>query len=92
MVTEFGTSEASGNGTLDVEETKKWWQFLDENQISWCNWSVADKRETSAALKPGASATGGWSNEFITPSGLLVREELRRKNAEPIKTSSTKEK
>jgi endoglucanase len=83
MVTEWGTSEASGNGKLDDEETRKWWQFLDENQISWCNWSVADKQETSAALKPGAAGTGGWADDVISPSGLFVREELRRKNPLP---------
>jgi endoglucanase len=84
MVTEWGTSEASGNGVLDVEETRKWWQFMDDNQISWCNWSVADKNETSAALKPGAAAKGGWSDEVISPSGLFVRDELRRKYAASI--------
>lgn len=92
MVTEFGTTEASGNGKVDEEETRKWWQFLDDNQISWCNWSIADKKETSAALRPGASADGGWANDVITPSGLLVREELRRKNASPVTPPPAKDK
>ena len=92
MVTEWGTSEASGGGKLDDEETKKWWQFLDENQISWCNWSLADKDETSAALKPGAGATGGWADDVISPSGLLVREELRSKNVAPTTLAADDEK
>lgn len=81
MVTEFGTTEASGNGVIDYDETRKWWQFLDTNRISWCNWSLADKAEASAALKPGASERGGWAPGSLTASGLFVREELRRKNA-----------
>lgn len=80
MVTEFGTTEASGNGVIDYEETRKWWQFLDTNYISWCNWSVADKVEASAALKPGANGRGGWPTSAVTASGLFVREELRKKN------------
>ena len=80
MVTEFGTCEASGNGFLDVTESKAWWNFLDDNKISWANWSVADKVESTAALKPGASSTGGWTEDQITPSGKLVREELQSKN------------
>jgi endoglucanase len=83
MVTEFGTTEASGNGRIDYEETRKWWKFLDDNRISWCNWSVADKAEASAALKPGASETGGWPAGSLTASGLFVREELRKKNHSP---------
>lgn len=80
MVTEFGTTEASGNGVIDYDETRKWWQFLDANSISWCNWSVADKAEASAAIKPGASERGGWPLSVVTASGQFVREELRRKN------------
>lgn len=80
MVTEFGTCEATGNGFLDEAETRAWWQFLDQHQISWCNWSVADKQETASALKPGTSTSGGWPQTSLTPSGLLVRQELRAKN------------
>jgi endoglucanase len=80
MVTEFGTTEASGNGTIDYEETRKWWQFLDANRISWCNWSVADKAEASAALRPGASERGRWPDAVLSDSGRFVREELQRKN------------
>jgi len=80
MVTEFGTTEASGDGVIDYEETRKWWEFLDANHVSWCNWSVADKVEASAALKPGASERGKWPAAAITDSGRFVRDELRRKN------------
>lgn len=80
MVTEFGTTEASGDGKIDYDETREWWRFLDANHISWCNWSVADKVEAAAALKPGAAERGGWPASALTPSGAFVREELRRKN------------
>lgn len=56
---------------------------FDQNQISWCNWSASDKRETSAALRPGASTNGGWTTNDISRSGLLVRDELRSKNPAP---------
>ncbi|ALJ01419.1 glycoside hydrolase [Rufibacter tibetensis] len=83
MVTEYGTCEASGDGYLDVTETKAWWKFLDDNKISWANWSLADKQEGTAALKPGASPSGRWPESQITPSGMLVRTELIAKNPKP---------
>ncbi len=81
MVTKCGTTEASGNGPIDYDETPKWLAFLDANHISWCNWSIADKDESSAALIPGANPEGGWPKTAISPSGQFIRDEIRKKNA-----------
>ncbi len=78
MVSEWGASEASGSGRLDREATRAWLDFMEENQLTWCTWSIADLTETSSALKPGADPNGGWSSDVISPSGTLVRQELRK--------------
>ena len=80
FVTEYGTTEASGDDSINVEEANLWWAFLDEHKISHCNWSIADKEELAAALKPGSSATGGWTTSDLTTSGKMVRDEIRTKN------------
>lgn len=76
MVTEFGITEATGDGFIDESQARAWWDFMDEHKISWCNWSIADKRENSAALKPGTGAAG-WSEDALTRSGQIVRKEIR---------------
>jgi endoglucanase len=83
MVTEYGTCEANGSGYLDEAEANKWYKFMDDNFITSCNWSIADKDETASILKPGASATGGWGDSKLTASGILVRSYLRSKNPTP---------
>ena len=80
FVTEYGVSEASGDGSIDVAEATTWWDFMDSNGIGWCNWSIVDKEELSAALKPGASTTGGWTTEELTQSGNMVRAEIKANN------------
>ena len=80
FVTEWGTSEASGNGILDEAETRLWWAFMETHQLSHLNWSIIDKDETSAALRPGAPGEGGWTDETLSPSGRLVRQMLRDLN------------
>ncbi len=82
FVTEYGTTEASGDGSIDANESQRWWSFLDTHKISSCNWSIADKEELAAALKPNASATGNWEENNLTTSGKLVRQEIRSKNKE----------
>ena len=82
FVTEYGITEYTGDGFVDEVEARTWWNFLDEHKISWCNWSIADKEESSAAVKPGASGTGGWPLNMLTQSGQFVRAEIRSKNLE----------
>ena len=76
LITEFGTVEATGNGPIDLESSKAWWDWAEERNIGWLNWSVADKDETSAALKPGTGPSG-WTETELTGSGKLVRARLR---------------
>ncbi|WP_233268321.1 glycoside hydrolase family 5 protein [Cellulophaga sp. L1A9] len=80
FVTEYGVTEASGNGYIDEASANTWWSYLNDNKISWCNWSIADKDESAAALTPGASGTGNWAESELTVSGKLVRAEMLAKN------------
>lgn len=89
FVTEYGTCEATGDGFIDEAESRLWWDFLDRNMISHCNWSVADKEEAAAALMPGAPATGGWTDDQITTSGHMVRNEILSKNPSQATTTAS---
>ena len=77
FVTEWGASEADGNGRLATAETRAWWRWLAARRIGDVNWSIMDKAETSAALRPGAASGGGWADRDLTGSGRMVRERLR---------------
>jgi endoglucanase len=76
FVSEWGTCEASGKGALDYTEVETWLNFMESHKISWCNWSLCDKDETSAALEPGAASNGNWSASMLSPSGTLVRYKI----------------
>ncbi|WP_028978545.1 glycoside hydrolase family 5 protein [Sporocytophaga myxococcoides] len=84
FVTEFGTCDYSGNGKFGPEETNEWFAFLDKYKISWCNWSVANKKETASILLP-VSDISHWSETDLTPSGQYIRNELILKNTPILK-------
>lgn len=48
---EWGTSQASGTGGPYITEAQEWLDFFDDRGISWINWSLSNKNETSAAFK-----------------------------------------
>lgn len=79
FVTEYGTCSADGGGTVNVGESNNWWSFLDQNKISYCNWSLADKVEAASALQPNASINGNWTTSDLTTSGTLVRNYYKSK-------------
>lgn len=72
FISEWGTSAADGNGGVFTDETITWLNFLKANNISWANWSLCDKNETSAALRPGANVADGISDDELSESGKIV--------------------
>ena len=79
-MTEYGTTEASGGGTVDSTETKTWWTFLDGLKISYCNWAIDDKSESSAALISGTTAAQVGLDAQLTTSGKLVKAQYLAQN------------
>ncbi len=76
IVSEFGTCEATGDGFINFEECNQWMALLNDCNISWINWSLCDKAESSALLKPGASFTGPWSDQDLSESGAYIKALL----------------
>lgn len=80
FVTEWGVGEANGDGKFDVEKTDKWFSWMEKNKLSWANWNITDKKETTALLVPGASPKGKWKPEMLTPAGKYIKKQLRKLN------------
>ncbi len=76
FATEWGTSDASGSGGVYLTEAQNWINWMAANQISWCNWSLCSKSESSAALVSGASMDGPWADSSLTESGKWVKSKL----------------
>ena len=72
FVSEWGASRADGSGGVFTQESETWLNFLHQNGISWASWSLCDKNETSAALKPGTPTNRPWTDNDLTPSGKFV--------------------
>ena len=80
MVTEWGVGEANGDGEFNVEKTSRWLAWMEQHQLSWANWNITDKKETTAILQPGASVKGNWKTEALTPAGQYIRTQLKKLN------------
>jgi endoglucanase len=85
FVTEWGTTQASGDDGVYIEESLEWLSFLKSRNVSWLNWALANKAEDAAILKPGKdnSGRGNWAASDLSESGAFVRGVLRGEIALP---------
>uniref|UniRef100_A0AB39A361 Endoglucanase Z8 n=1 Tax=Glenea cantor TaxID=983541 RepID=A0AB39A361_9CUCU len=72
FVSEYGTCAGTGNGTIDAAETALWWQWLDQNQMSYVNWAVSDKDESASVMIAGTPDYMTCTDEYLSESGKLV--------------------
>lgn len=79
FVSEWGVSAANGNDSLYIDEAQKWLCYLNEKKISWTNWSLCNKNETSSALKINANPID-WNYDDLTDSGKFVFYNLKNLN------------
>lgn len=73
FITEFGTCDASGNGSYNKTQSEEWFKLCKTYNISHMNWSLCNKGETASVLKSGCSKYSGWTNDDLTESGLLIK-------------------
>jgi len=85
FITEWGVGEANGNGEFNLEKTDKWVHWMEQYKLSWVNWNITDKEETTALLKPGAPVNGGWDTSNLTPAGNYIRTVLLNFDVSKIK-------
>lgn len=95
FASEWGDSNADGTGGPFLDKADTWLEFLNENNISWCNWSLSNKGETSAAFLPyvagkqnATSLNPGddkkWEVNELGVSGEYVRARIKGIAYEPI--------
>nr|ACB38289.1 beta-1,4-endoglucanase-1 precursor [Radopholus similis] len=90
FVTEYGTCESSGSGTIDSSSSATWWTFLDGLGISYVNWAIDNKDETCAALTTSGSASTVGSSSYWSTSGKLVNaQQVAKSNGVSCSSSAT---
>lgn len=77
MVTEWGMVDYTGDGEIDRASSQAWLDFIWTHGLTHTIWSVSDKREGAAMLRPGVRSDGRWSDRDLTEAGLLAREIIR---------------
>lgn len=79
FVSEFGLSEASGDGTVDLSKADVWMKRCDDNKVSYCVWSLSNDYRSSSLIKNSCNKTSGWTVDDLTKAGQYIRNHYRSK-------------
>lgn len=83
FVSEFGITDASGNGRCDIEEANKWVLVMDNYQVSYICWNLANKDETSSLIKKHVTKLSGFKPEDLSVEGNWLIDILHGRVPEP---------
>lgn len=79
MVSEFGMCDASGDGGNDFVQAIKWLELLDEHDIGYICWNLANKREASSVIASSTKKVSDWERSELSESGKWIRKWFRSK-------------
>ncbi|MCM1081984.1 MAG: cellulase family glycosylhydrolase [Clostridium sp.] len=90
IVSEFGMSEASGNGRIDTNQATNWFNKLDEYKIGYFCWSLSNKSESASLISSSCSKTSGWTESDLTSAGKFIRSQYRARKEVVIDETARK--
>lgn len=76
FVSEFGICDASGNGALDKTSAKAWVDLMNEYNVSYVCWALANKDESAALIKSSCSKTNNFTDSDLSESGKWLYQTL----------------
>lgn len=79
FVSEWGTTDSTGNGKLYLSASKEWVNWMNKNKLSWCNWSYCNLGESTAALKTNANMDTASSKSELSRSGNWIKNLISSK-------------
>lgn len=89
IVTEFGISEASGNGGISKTEGNAWIRLLEQYHVGRVCWNLSNKNESCALLKASCSKKSGWNSSDLSTSGKWLKS-VYTANVSPTVTVTPK--
>ena len=80
FITECGITESDGNGHIDYENARKWFEYLHDNNISYVVWNLSNKNESSSFIKATSGETKHLSDDDLSDSGKWIRSLIQGEN------------
>lgn len=86
FISEWGTTNADGNGSPNSGESQNWFTFMETNKISSCNWSIRHAKNDDGSNEASAMFNGettlntkaALASATFSASGNIVKNYLNQ--------------
>jgi len=82
FVSEYGLVTYDGDGDVNESQAEKWYELIDQYQLSSCIWNLSNKDEGSALIKASCDKTYGWDEEDLSDQGQYFFNYLKTKTSD----------
>ncbi len=76
FVSECSITDASGNGAIDYDSASAWMALMDTYNVSFMAWSLANKDESSALLRPMTQSVSNWTDDELSETGKWFKFQI----------------
>lgn len=80
FVSEWGINYDSYPDSVNFDVAKDFLDFLNQNNISWINWSLSNKAEDYALLNKTTEKLSEWTSDDFSKTGQFIIDSLARKD------------
>jgi endoglucanase len=77
FISEFSICDASGNGGIDYDSAEDWFDYINDNDMSYAGWSLCNKNETSALISSSCDKTSGWTDDDLSDAGIWLKSQIQ---------------
>ena len=77
FVSEFSICDASGDGAIDYNQADKWFELINNNNLSYAGWNISNKNESSSLIKSSCSKIYGWSDDELSETGIWLKKQIK---------------
>lgn len=76
FVSEFGLCDASGNGSIDYDQSDAWFDLIGDKNLSYAAWNISNKAETSSLFDSSCTKKSGFTDDDLSDSGRYIKEKI----------------
>ena len=76
FISECSICTADGNGAADTESGNDWMDLIYKYNLSYIEWNLSNKAESSAMLKPSCTKTSGYTDDDLTEIGKWYKDVM----------------